>query len=54
MCVRVCVLVFPMLWRPNVPTKIVILVNFVLVGAFFGPHKETRLKFIQNEVFWKI
>ncbi len=37
----VCVSVFPVtVWGPNIPTSIVIPVNFVLVGTFFGPHEE--------------
>lgn len=42
---RVCVyLVFPILWGPNLPTRIVVM--------FFGPHEEAyesnRIKFFEN------
>ncbi len=43
----VCVyLAFPMLWGPNVPTRIVMPVHFDLMGTVFGPHKENSLYII--------
>ncbi len=49
--VCVCVVVNPMLWGQNVPTKMAISKILVLVGTFFGPHEETSLYIIKNDVF---
>ncbi len=42
---------FPKLWGPNVPTSIVMPVNFHIFGTFFGPYEENsyRIKLFEKQ-----
>ncbi len=56
-CVCVCVyLAFIMFWGPNVLTRLVIPVHFILCGLFLVPmkkqaYKSYSIKFLENQKF---